>query len=205
MRRFQLLLFVRSFRWVAPTLVLFVWLVNLLTTGTGFGLASSLFPAFLLWSLWATVALGNVHDKPTRDLLAAALGSAAGLHRSVWSAVGLMSLPIIVLVAVYVAVMGGEPEVAFGAFLSMACGTVIGLALGSWLHQPVTNNRSVAILGSVVLYIGVILLPPITAAHDSLSAGRLTPVAVLGLVCCVGLIALTTASGSWANTRASSH
>ena len=68
---------------------------------------------------------------------------------------------------------------------------MIGLALGSCLHQPVTNNRSIAILGSVALYIGVILLPPITAAHESLSQGRLTPVVVLVLVCCLGLITIT--------------
>lgn len=205
MSRFQLLLFVRSFRWVAPTLVLFAWLVNLLTTGTGYGQASSFFPAFLLWSLWTTIALGNMHDKPTRDLLAATLGSAARLHHSVWSAVGLMSLPIIVFVAVYVAVMGGEPRVAVGTFLSTICATVIGLALGSCLHQPVMNNRSVAIFGSVVLYIGVIVLPPIRTAYDSLSEGRLTPLAVLFLVCCLVLVALTTVSARWANSRASSH
>ena len=205
MRRFQLRLFVRSFRWVAPTLVLFAWLVNLLTTGPGFGLASSLFPAFLLWSLWTTIALGNMHDKPTRDLLAATVGSPARLHNSVWSAAGLMSLPLVALVVMYVAVFGGGPRVGIGAFLSTTCATVIGLALGSWLHQPVTNGRSVAIFGSVVLFIGVILLPPITAAHDSLSEGRLTPVVVLGLVCYVGLVTITTASAHWANTRASSH
>ena len=114
MRRFQLLVFIRSFRWVAPTLVLFAWMVNLLTTGTGFGLASSLFPAFLLWSLWTTVALGNMHDKPTRDLLAATIGSPARLHNSVWSAAGLMSLPLVALVAVYVGVFGGELRVGIG-------------------------------------------------------------------------------------------
>lgn len=205
MRRFQLLLFVRSFRWVAPTLVLFAWLVNLLMTGSGFGLASSLFPAFLLWSLWTTIALGNIHDKPTRDLLAATLGSSSRLHESVWSAAGLMSIPLVVAVSVYVAVIGGEPKVAIGAFLSTTCATAIGLALGSWLHPPVTNNRSVAILGSVGLYIGVILLPPTIDVHDSLSAGRLTPVVVFNLLSCLGLVMLTTASAQWAKSRASSH
>ena len=100
MRRFQLLLFFRSFRWVAPALVLFTWLVNLLTTGTGFALASSLFPAFLLWSLWATIALGNMHDKPTRDLLAATVGSSARFHSSIWSTVAVVSLPLIAVVGV---------------------------------------------------------------------------------------------------------
>ena len=87
----------------------------------------------------------------------------------------------------------------------MTSATVIGLTLGSWLHQPVTNGRSVAIFGSVVLYIGVILLPPISAVHDSLSEGRLSPVVVLVSVCCLGLITITTASARWADTRASSH
>ena len=205
MRRFQLLLFFRSFRWVAPALVLFTWLVNLLTTGTGFALASSLFPAFLLWSLWATIALGNMHDKPTRDLLAATAGSSARFHSSIWSTVAVISLPLIAVVGVYVAAMGGEPRAGVGAFLSATCATVIGLALGSCLHQPVTNNRSIAILGSVALYIGVILLPPITAAHESLSQGRLTPVVVLVLVCCLCLITITKGSALRANTRAASH
>ena len=101
--------------------------------------------------------------------------------------------------------MGGEPRAGVGAFLSATCATVIGLALGSCLHQPVTNNRSIAILGSVALYIGVILLPPITAAHESLSQGRLTPVVVLVLVCCLGLITITKGSALRANTRAASH
>ena len=203
MRRFLSRLFLWSFRWVAPTLVLFFWLVNLLN-GTPFGRASALFPAFLLWSLWTTVALGNMHDKPTRDLLASTVGSPARLHNSVWSAVGLMSAPLIALVTMHSAVFAGEPRAIIGTFLSTTCATMIGLALGSWLHQPVTNNRSVTIFGSVALFIGVILLPPITATHDSLSEGRLTPIFVLGSVCCFGLVALTTASSRWANTRASS-
>ena len=205
MRRFQLLLFARSLRWVAPTLVLFAWLVNLLTTGNGYGLASSLFPAFLLWSLWTTIALGNIHDKPTRDLLAATLGSPARLHASVWSATALMSLPFIAVVTVYIAVTGGEPRVTIAALLSTTCATVIGLTLGSWLHPPVTNNRSVTILGSIALYIGVILLPPTINAHNSLLAGNLTPYVVFSLVSCLGLITLTTASARWATTRATTN
>lgn len=194
MRRFQLLLFARSFRWLAPALVLFTWLANLLTTGSGFALASSLFPVFLLWSLWTTIALGNMHDKPTRDLLAATAGSPSRLHLSIWSTGGLLSLPLIALVAVYVAITGGEPKAGVGAFLSATCATVIGLALGSCLHQPVTNSRSIAILGSVSLYVGVVLSPPISGAHDSLTEGRLTTMVVLAIVCCLGLITITGSS-----------
>ncbi len=144
-------------------------------------LLMSLFSAFLLWSLWTTIALRNIHDKPTRDLLAATLDSPARLHASVWSAAALMSLPFIVTVTVYIAIIEGEPRVAigaFGAFLSTTCGTVIGLTLGSWLHPPVTNNRS---------------------------AGHLTPYVMFSLVSCIALITLTTASARWDNTRASSN
>ena len=80
---FNLRLGVRSMRWLGPALILMVWiLASLSDPGPALTNAGNMFLLLVAVSCWLTVTIGNVDDDGHRELLAAAIGSPARLHRS---------------------------------------------------------------------------------------------------------------------------
>lgn len=170
----------RSMRWVAPFLVVVVWVVGALSAGgsTGFELASVLFPAYLVAGAWLTIITGNIDDDAHRDLLAAAIGSPTRLH--LWRAITVLVMASVVAVVVAggVAVMaepGRSPVVVVGVtFTVSAAAVLIGLGIGTFLHRPLLRHRGLSVLTATAGCIVVMLLPPIQSAHRALNDDRVS-------------------------------
>ena len=173
---FTVRLVLRSMRWVAPFLVLLIWVVAAIGGGgTGLELASVLFPAYVIVGTWLTIITGNVDDDAHRDLLAAAAGSASRLHVMRSTTVLVMTGTIAVAVAVLVAVVAqpGSSTImvlVVAASVSMS-GLLIGIGIGTLLHRPLLRHRGLSILLATGGCILVMLLAPIQSVHRSLNDG----------------------------------
>jgi hypothetical protein len=173
---FTVRLVLRSMRWVAPLLVLLIWVTAAVGGGgTGLELASVLFPAYVIMGTWLTIITGNVDDDAHRDLLAATAGSASRLHVMRSTTVLVMTGTIAVAVAVLVAVVAQPGRstitvVVVVASLSLS-GLLIGTGIGTLLHRPLLRHRGLSILLATGGCILVMLLAPIQSVHRSLNDG----------------------------------
>jgi len=80
---FNLRLATRSMLWLGPVFIVLLWtLLTLSDPGPAFTNAGNWFIVFVAITCWITVIIGNVDDDGHRELLAAAIGSPAALHRS---------------------------------------------------------------------------------------------------------------------------
>jgi hypothetical protein len=206
--RFTLTLLARSFRWVPPTLVLVTWIGIVLADG-GPPLANlvAAAPALVVFSMWITIAIGGLDDDAHRDLLAAALGSHAALHRRRAAAAATLGAAAGLIVAGVLAGSARQPGhpagwvLGAGALLAAAA-TAAGVAVGTSLHPPVVRNRGITVLAATAALVGLLAASPVTRALRAFEDGTLTPM-VRALAVAVASAALAaTVAGALARRRA---
>ena len=154
--RFHLVLGYGSMRWLPPFLMLALWSgLGVLSPGPGFAVAAALFPAAAIWAAWTTIAIGSVDDDPHYDLLAAAAGSVARLHRARAATVAVAGTAWAVTVALVITPLGSacseaqrrspsalqcdQPRtvVPLVAVTVLTAGVWAGIGIGTLLHRPI--------------------------------------------------------------------
>ncbi len=191
-------LVLRSMQWVAPFLVLLIWILLALgNPGDSLSNAGSISPAFILWATWMTLIAGNVDDDPHRDLIAAALGSAAKVHALRSASVAAMATLPAGAVSLLVALTGHQPDrstgfVATVTFAVLMSAALVGISIGTLLHRPLLRHRGAATLLSIAGPVGVLLLPPTRTLLRSLDSGNPTPTAWALVICTIWATAATT-------------
>lgn len=173
---FTVRLVLRSMRWVAPVLVLLIWLIAAIGGGgTGLELASVVFPAYVIVGTWLTIITGNVDDDAHRDLLAAAAGSASRLHVIRSTTVLTITGTIAVAVAVVISIVAQPGRSTITVLVVAASvsisGLLIGIGIGTLLHRPLLRHRGLSILLATGGCILVVVLAPIQGVHRSLDDG----------------------------------
>jgi hypothetical protein len=192
MIRFHLRLVARSTRWLAPTLLAAIWSAfTVASPGPALGNASGSFIMLVAVTCWITVAIGNVDDDGHRELVAAAAGSPARLHR--WRALTAYVGANVLALAVTVAGIAsgtsatrpvGAARVDVSCVLLELAATAIGVGLGTLLHRPVLRNSGVGVLVAIGGLVGVILLPPVQHVLRQLNddrTGGLVPLTLAAL------------------------
>ena len=202
---FNLRLAVRSMRWIGPALIAVIW-VTLTLAGPGPALsnAGSSFLMLVAVACWLTVIVGNVDDDGHRELLAAAIGSPARLHRSraiagfaAATAVG----GVVTLADLFATTGATRPTsviVIVGAcvLLELAATAIAGAAIGTLLHRPVLRHAGVTLLVALGALVGLILLPPVQYVLRELNDGRTNGVVALaaaGVALALGAVATASA------------
>ena len=200
---FNLRLAVRSMRWLGPALIAMIWIsFTLAGPGPALSNAGSAFLMLVAVACWLTIIVGNVDDDGHRELLAAAIGSPARLHRSraiagfvAATAVG-GAVTLADLVATTRATRPMSEFLVVGACVLMElAATTIGVAIGTLLHRPVLRHAGVALLVALGALVGLILLPPVQYVLRELNDGRTNGVVALAAAgVLLALAAVATAS-----------
>jgi hypothetical protein len=206
---FNLRLAVRSMRWLAPALILVIW-ISLTLSGPGPALANA-GNAFLMLigvTCWLTVTIGNVDDDGHRELLAAAIGSPARLHRSRAIAAYLAANAVAWIATIAGLLAATRPTrptselVVVGAcVLLQLAATAVGVGIGTLLHRPVVRHAGFTLLVAAGALIGVILLPPVQFVLRELNDGRTTGVVALAAVAGVISLGAVATAGALADRR----
>ncbi len=193
-------LVLRSTRWVAPFIVVALWMIITLGGSSdslpNIGLA---LPAFFIWGLWVALIAGNVDDDPHRDLLVAAVGSPRRLHALRAVSALSMSVPLVAAVTTVVVLTGTTPRstpsivaISLSIFISA---TFAGVGFGTFLHEPVLRHRGAATILSILASVLFVGLPPIPAVMRILNEGDTgTVLPMLGASIIWGLSAIAVAS-----------
>jgi hypothetical protein len=206
---FDLRLAVRSMRWIGPAMILMVWiLASISDPGPALTNAGNMFLLLVALTCWLTVTIGNVDDDGHRELLAAAIGSPARLHRSralsaylaanALSAVGTLAC---LLASSKPTRPTAEIVVVGTCVLMQLAATAIGVGVGTLLHRPVLRHAGVALLVTVAALVGIILAPPVQSVLRALNKGRSTGVIALAAAGVVIALAAVTAAGALADRR----
>lgn len=202
---FELRMYMYSYRWLPPTLVLFVFLaINIGGGGSVYSRAASLFAGYLLWGIWTTISLGNLPSQATRDLLAARAGSTSSRHHAVVGVTSVSGAFLALLPSLYALVFSGETSARpfLGMLLSCSSGFAIGGAAGTWLHEPIVTNKSFTVFGAIAVFLAVLLFSPLTNTLSRLSDGEIFPVATLAALSAALLVVSTVIAGFLAQRRA---
>ena len=206
---FNLRLAVRSMRWIGPALLLLVWIsLTLSDPGPALANAGNLFLLLVAVTCWITVVIGNVDDDGHRELLAAAAGSPATLHRlrAVSAFAGANAISSFgTLACLVVATSPARPTnelVVIGTCVLVQVGaTAFGVGIGTLLHRPVLRHAGLALLVAIAALVGLILLPPVQSVLRALDNGRTTGVIALAAAGVATAFALVAASGALAHRR----
>jgi hypothetical protein len=206
---FNLRLAGRSMRWLGPALILAIWiLASLSDPGPALTNVANMFLMLVAVTSWLTVAIGNVDDDGHRELLAAAVGSPARLHRSRAISAYLAANTVCAagtLAALLASTKPARPTaeiVIVGACGLMQLGaTAIGVGIGTLLHRPVVRHAGVTLLVTIAALVGIILLPPVQSVLRALNDGRTTGVIALAAAGGVIAVAAVTAAGTLADRR----
>jgi hypothetical protein len=206
---FNLRLAARSMRWLGPALMLMIWiLLSLSAPGPALANAGNMFLLLVAVTGWLTVTIGNVDDDGHRELLAAAIGSPAKLHRSraisAYLAANTVSAPgtlACLLASTKPTRPTAEIVVVGTCVLMQLAATAIGVAFGTLLHRPVLRHTGVTLLVTIAALVGIILLPPVQSVLRALNDGRTTGVIVLAAAGGVIAFAAVTAAGALADRR----
>ena len=206
---FNLRLAVRSMRWVAPSLILLTWIaLTVSNPGPTLANAGGMFFVVVAVTCWLTIAIGNVDDDGHRELLAAAAGSPARLHRiravAALAASNLLSVlgTVACLVAATPPTRPTSELVGIGACLLMQLsGTELGVAIGTLLHRPVMRHAGFTVLLAIAAILGLIPLPPVQSVLRALDHGRTTGVLLLAALSTVVALAATTGAATLAGRR----
>lgn len=203
--RFTLGLYRHSGRGLAPMIVLVFWfLFAIANNPPSLDALSALFPAFVVVGPWIAISVGNVDDRNHREMATAAAGSRGRLHRSRALTSFILCAAIAVVGAAYLATVLDERAVSrpqvFVVCLAVLIGaSALGIAYGSWLHQPLVSSRTIAVVAGLGLPTATLLLPPIQNAIRELGAANLTPGFVLGGACVAVAALLIGAAGETTN------
>jgi hypothetical protein len=182
--RFTVALVARSGRWIAPTLILAVWLLVVIANpGSALDNAANLFFALLVVALWLTVTTGNVDDDPHRDLCAASAGGPARLQTTRQLAT-MVALGPMVLIATVLGVASGTDHRSLttnvaGALGLLVSAALLGAAIGGFLHRPILANVAWSVVLGVVAAIVIAVLPPLRDVLRDADHARLEGVAAL--------------------------
>jgi hypothetical protein len=206
---FNLRLAARSMRWLGPALILMIWIrASLTAPGPALANAGNMFLLLVALTCWLTVMIGNVDDDGHRELLAAAIGSPAKLHRSraitAYLAANTVSAPgtIGCLLAATRPTRPTVEIVVVGACVLMQlAATAIGVGIGTLLHRPVLRHAGATLLVTVAALVAIILLPPVQSVLRALNDGRTTGVIALAAAGGVVAFAAVTAAGALADRR----
>ncbi len=198
MIRFQFWLLMATTRWVGPVLFLLLWVsVTLSPPPPPLEEAAFLFPVAILVTIWLTVIVGGLDDKPHRELVAAAAGGPVRLHLLRATASMLVVGPATVVVVLVVGMVSGEASVgslAASAGLVMAA-VLIGVGIGNVLHPPIVTEIGLAVGLAPILLALIMLLPPIQAVLRMSNNGSIWgAVAVLPAATAFAATLLTTGS-----------
>jgi hypothetical protein len=185
---FNLQLTARSMRWFGAALLALVWTsFTIASPGPALGNASNAFMMIVAVTCWLTVAVGNVDDDGHRELLAAAAGSPARLHRSrarsafvAGNAIALVSTVVGIALATSPSRHISTVRIIGACVLLQLAATAIGVGIGTLLHRPVLRNGGLTLLAAAGALVGLILLPPVQHVLRQLNDNRTD-----------GLIALT--------------
>jgi len=206
---FNLRLAGRSMRWLGPALILMIWILATLSApGPALANAGSLFLVLVGLTCWLTVTIGNVDDDGHRELLAAAIGSPARLHRSRAISAYLAANTVSAAGTLACLVATTEPTrptaeiVVVGACVLMQlAATAVGVAIGTLLHRPVLRHAGVTLLLTAAALVGIILLPPVQFVLRALNDGRTTGVIALAAAGVIIALAAVTAASALADRR----
>ncbi|MGO9873075.1 MAG: hypothetical protein ACLPVY_04675 [Acidimicrobiia bacterium] len=199
----------RSMRWLGPALMLMIWiLASLSAPGPALTNAGNMFLLLVAVSCWLTVAIGNVDDDGHRELLAAAIGSPARLHRSRAISAYVAANTISAAGTLACLVASSKPTrptaeiVVVGAcVLLQLAATAIGVGIGTLLHRPVLRHVGVTLLVAVAALVGTILLPPVQGVLRALNNGRTAGVIALAAAGGVVALAAVAAASALADRR----
>ena len=206
MIRFTIRLVVRSFAWLAPTLVYLTWVAVTIGGGaSALSNATGLFYASLVWSIWMTITTGNLDSDEHRELLAAASGSTMRLHAQRALSVLTIAVPLAAVASTLATAAGISNNAGRDwliCFLTAIGGGLLGTSFGTLLHRPLLRHRGLTVLLATLFVVTMIVAPPTLWALDAAESGdtlfAVATVAVLGLWC-----AATVATASrWAASRA---
>ena len=174
---FNLRLAARSMRWLAPALIMMIWIVATLSApGPALANAGNLFLLLVAVTCWLTVTIGNIDDDGHRELLAAAIGSPAQLHRSrsisaylAANTVGTAGTLVCLLATTPPTRRTAQIVVVGICVLMQLAGTAIGVGIGTLLHRPIVRHAGVTLLVTVAALVGTILLPPVRTVLRALN------------------------------------
>ncbi len=206
---FNLRLAARSMRWLGPVLIAMIWMSFAVTDpGPALGTAANSFILVVAVACWITIAIGNVDDDGHRELLAAAAGSPARLHRarslSSYAAANVIGTAITVTGIVVASTP--TPPMSHGKVLG-ACvvlelaATAIGVGVGSLLHRPVVRHAGATLLVAVGALVGLILLPPVQHVLRQMNDGRIGGLVPFVVVAIAGGAALVAVAAVLADRR----
>lgn len=163
--RFHVLLSLRSMRIVAPLSVAVAWVALIMAfPGTAVSAGSAIFMAYLVFGCWMTVVIGNIDDDAHRYVLTAAAGTRARLH--VVRAAVALAYALALAGATSILIIADVPPKhhiaqTLVALLAVgAAGSLIGVAIGTFLHRPIIFNIAVTVVIGVLATVCVVALPP---------------------------------------------
>jgi len=203
---FTLALVGRSGRWIAPTLLLAVWLLIVVANpGSALDNAANLFFAVLVVALWLAVATGNVDDDPHRDLCAASVGGPARLQAARQLAT-MVALGPAVLIATVLAVASGTDHRPLatdvvGTLGLLISAALLGAAIGGFLHRPILTNVAWSVVLGVAAALFIAVLPPLRDVLRDADHAHLDGVAALFALSAVAITASTYCSAMLAARR----
>jgi hypothetical protein len=186
MIRFTLRLVGGSTTWVAPSFVHLIWVV--LTLGgstTTLSTVAGLFYASAVWAIWVTIVTGNVDVDAHRDVLAAAVGSAATLHAQRASAVVTASVvvgAVVSFAAVATTARDSPIRDVLVCLMVTTGGSLLGTGFGTFLHRPVLRHSAIAVLLAVMCVLVTIISPGPSRILASVAHGDLAPAALIVVV-----------------------
>ncbi len=200
MIRFTLRLVGGSTTWVAPTFVYLIWaLVTLGGSSTALSNVDGLFYASTVWSIWMTIVIGNVDTDQHRDVLAAAVGSAATLHAQRAVAVVVASVVVggIVSLATVVKTTSVSPirDLVICMMVTTA-GSLLGTSFGTLLHRPLLRHNGLAVLLAVsCILVTIISLVPVRIFAGAGRGGLASPALIVAVTGCWCALVVGVAAG----------
>ena len=163
MIRFTLRLVGGPTTWVAPSFVLLAWMTLMLgASPTALSTVGGLFYSSAVWATWVTIATGNVDSDAHRDVLTAAVGSAAKLHATRALAVISASAVATGLVSIATVAKTASDSPIRDLFICLAVsagGSLLGVSFGTLLHCPLLRQSGLAVLIAVMCLLVTIISP----------------------------------------------
>ena len=206
---FNLRLAVRSMRWLGPALIVLMWtLLALSSRGPAIANAANSFIMLVGIACWISVMIGNVDDDGHRELLAAAAGSPAHLHRS-RAISAFVAANVIGAVATVAGILASsrptrsisEAYIVIVCVLMQLAAVAIGGAIGTMLHRPVVRHPGITLFVAVGALVGLVLLPPVQYVLRQLSDGRTGGVVAIAAAALAVAVVSVASAGELADRR----
>jgi hypothetical protein len=199
----------RSAKWVGPAVIVLLWTAfTVASPGSGLSNAGNDSFMFIAIACWLTVGIGNIDDQGHRELLAAATGSPARLHRAraVTAFTFANELALIPTIAGLATAQNpahapNPVVIVITALLLQVAATAVGVAIGTCLHRPVVDNTGVALLVSIGAFVVLALLPPLQHVLRDLNDDRVGRALVAVPVAIVVALGAVVGAGALADRR----